>query len=460
MSSKPDAFLSYTRFDDQRGKISEFCRELSYAVEAVSGDPFHIFQDIDGIGIGEHWPDKLDEMLSKARIFIPIVTPKFFTSGPCRSELTRFLEQERKVGRKDLVLPIYWIPCAKLEEPHLKAQDELAQVIHERQRWDWRRHRLRPITDHEFAEQIELLAIQIERARRNVQGVVETAKSAAVPAKGQTRASSSSSWAYHHDPDEIASSSVLRAEKFTNQAELWTPGEIFREIDESWCPEMVKIPAGNFLMGSPADEPERRDDEGPQHEVTISREFALGRYPVTFEEFDRFCEATGRQKPTDQRWRTKRRPVINVSHEDAEDYCAWLSEITREIYRLPTEEEWEYACRAGTTGAYSFGDTISEQQANFAFKVGKSSEVGSYPANAWGLHDMHGNVWEWCLGCWYAYEYIPTIGPGVSPIVRGGSWNDGAQHLRSACRNSFRPRDQLDNVGLRCVRVQGPAGQG
>jgi len=167
MPAKPDAFLSYTRFDDQRGKISEFCSELSYAVEAVSGDPFHIFQDVDGIGIGEHWPDKLDDMLSKARFFIPIVTPKFFNSDPCRSELIRFLKQERKVGRKDLVFPIYWIQCAKLEEPHLKAKDELAQIIHERQRWDWRRNRLRPISDTDVAEQIEALAIQIERARRS-----------------------------------------------------------------------------------------------------------------------------------------------------------------------------------------------------------------------------------------------------------------------------------------------------
>jgi len=174
MPTKPDALLSYTRFDDQRGKISEFCSELSYAVEAVSGESFHIFQDVDGIG--EHWPDKLDDMLGQARFFIPIVTPKFFNSDPCRSELTKFLEQEQKVGRKDLVFPIYWIQCAKLEEPHLKVTDELAEVIHERQHRDWRRHRLRPITDIDVAEQIEALALQIERARRNVLRLVETAE--------------------------------------------------------------------------------------------------------------------------------------------------------------------------------------------------------------------------------------------------------------------------------------------
>ena len=138
MAAKPDAFLSYTRFDDRRGKISEFREWLSDAVEEVSGHPFDIFQDIEGIGLGEKWQDVLDQMLDQARFFMPILTPKFFNSGPCRDELTKFLELERKTGRQDLVLPIYWITCPVLEEGHLNAKDELVQAIDERQRWDWR----------------------------------------------------------------------------------------------------------------------------------------------------------------------------------------------------------------------------------------------------------------------------------------------------------------------------------
>ena len=173
MVDKPDAFLSYTRFDDRRRKISEFRTWLSDAVEEVSGHSFDIFQDIEGIGLGKKWQDVLDEMLDQARFFIPILTPKFFNSGPCRDELTKFLELERKSGRQDLVLPIYWIDCPVLEEGYLKAKDELAQAIDERQRWDWRRLRLEPFDSKEVQRDLLALGSEIERARRNVLRVVE-----------------------------------------------------------------------------------------------------------------------------------------------------------------------------------------------------------------------------------------------------------------------------------------------
>ncbi len=181
MLAKPDAFLSYTRFDDKKHRISEFRSELSYVVQSVSGEPFDIFQDIDdedGIALGKKWQDVLDEMLDRARFFIPILTPSFFMSQPCRDELSKFLELEEKAGRHDLVLPIYWIGCPVLEEPHLKAQDELAQAIDERQRWDWRKFRHRSIDSAEVAEQLEALGTEIERARRSVLRVVESPKKA------------------------------------------------------------------------------------------------------------------------------------------------------------------------------------------------------------------------------------------------------------------------------------------
>ena len=453
--------MSYTRFDDEDGEIAAFRRRLSRTVRQVSGEQFQIFQDVDdetGIALGERWKDKLDEMLDQARFFVPILTPSFFRSEPCRQELRTFLDLERKVGRRDLVLPIYWISCPMLEEGHLKARDELAQEIDERQRWDWRDLIFEDLMSPACRRELHALSTQIERTRRNVLRVVEQPKAAASSATpGRSIPLSSALKRIRRSEEPFIREPASRVPK---RAELlWQPGEVFRDIDEPWCPEMVKIPAGTYLMGSPKGEKGRFNDEGPQHEVTISRDFAIGCFPVTFEEFDRFCEATGRQKPSDQRWRTKRRPVINVSHEDTEDYCAWLGEITKASYRLPTEEEWEYACRAGTSGAYSFGNTISEQQSNFSFSVGKATEVGTYPANSWGLHDMHGNVWEWCMGCWYAYEYIPTIGQGVDPILRGGSWQSSAQFLRSACRNSLAPFEQRNDIGFRCARGQGPAGQ-
>jgi formylglycine-generating enzyme required for sulfatase activity len=226
---------------------------------------------------------------------------------------------------------------------------------------------------------------------------------------------------------------------------------------------MVVIPAGEFMMGSPEDEEGRRDNEGPQHLVTIERPFALGRYPVTFEEYDVFCEQTHRKKPEDRAWGRGRRPVINVSWKDATAYCAWLSERTSIRYRLPSEAEWEYACRAGSRAAYAFGETIDEKQANFYPNVKMTSDVGAYPANAFKLFDMHGNVWEWCLDHYQgSYEGAPADGSPLllseaagDRVLRGGSWFLDARHARAASRSRNDPgeRDGV-SVGFRCARGQ------
>jgi formylglycine-generating enzyme required for sulfatase activity len=130
--------------------------------------------------------------------------------------------------------------------------------------------------------------------------------------------------------------------------------------------------------------------------VSIGQRFAIGRYPVTFDEYDRFCETRRREKPSDNGWGRGRRPVVNVSWLDAQDYISWLSQETGLAYRLPSEAEWEYACRAGTATRYSFGDVLARDNANYAASgLHHTTEVGDYRANPWGLHDMHGNVWEW-----------------------------------------------------------------
>jgi formylglycine-generating enzyme required for sulfatase activity len=238
---------------------------------------------------------------------------------------------------------------------------------------------------------------------------------------------------------------------------------VFKDVDAPWCPEMVVIPAGSFLMGSPDDEKERSDPEGPQHRVEIGYRFALGRYAVTFDEYDHFCAATKRKRPNVQGWGIGRRPVTNVNWHDAQAYVAWLSEATRQHYRLPSEAEWEYACRAGTTTRYAFGDEISERNANFGQKVGKTTEVGGYPPNSWGLHEMHGNVWEWVEDEWHdRYQgapadgsaWIDKAGAGASRVLRGGSWIINARFARSAYRCAYDPGLRNFNYGFRCARVQ------
>ncbi len=177
-------------------------------------------------------------------------------------------------------------------------------------------------------------------------------------------------------------------------------------------PEMVVIPAGSFIMGSPESENWRTNNEGPQHQVTFSRPFAIGRYAVTFDEYDVFCATAGREKPKDEKGSGRgRRPVINVSWDDAVHYCWWLSAQTGQTYRLPSEAEWEYACRAGTMTPFHFGETISPYHANYNSEYdygggptspsrNQTVPVGSLPANPWGLYETHGNVDEWTEYCW------------------------------------------------------------
>ncbi|RMD67692.1 MAG: formylglycine-generating enzyme family protein [Gammaproteobacteria bacterium] len=227
---------------------------------------------------------------------------------------------------------------------------------------------------------------------------------------------------------------------------------------------MVVIPSGKFPMGSPPDEEGRYDDEGPQHEVTIARSFAMGKYEVTFEEYDRFCEATGRGKPDDEGKGRGNYPVINVSWKDAKAYAKWLSEQTGKTYRLPSEAEWEYAARAGTTTRYWWGDEVGKGHANCngcgsQWDNKWTAPVGSFPPNPWGLYDTAGNVWEWVEDCWHgSYAGAPLDGSAwVSRscsrrVVRGGSWYDFPRYVRSAYRYGYTPADRFNFIGFRLAR--------
>ncbi len=242
-------------------------------------------------------------------------------------------------------------------------------------------------------------------------------------------------------------------------------------------PQMIMIPPGRFLMGAPAGEERSGDAERPQHEVRIDYALALGQHAVTFADWDAALAAGAKlEKPGDAGWGRERRPVINVNWEDAQAYLAWLNNKAgltgrTDAYRLPSEAEWEYACRAGMATPFSFGATISTAQANYdgnhAYGAGKKGEyrqkttpVGSFPANANGLHEMHGNVWEWCQDCWNAnYNGAPsdgsawTTGDCSSRVLRGGSWDYNPQYLRSAYRNWNSSTDRYILVGFRLART-------
>ena len=240
-------------------------------------------------------------------------------------------------------------------------------------------------------------------------------------------------------------------------------GEKFRDCPE--CPEMVVVPAGSYRMGSE----DGYSDQRPAHEVTIGAPFAVGRYEVTFAEWDA-CVRDGAcsRVVNDEGWGRGRRPVINVSWDDAQRYVQWLSRKTGRVYRLLSESEWEYAARAGTETAYSWGDEIGVNRANCRgcgslWDGDKTAPVGSFGANAWGLHDMHGNVAEWVEDCWNdSYAGSPVDGSAqltdcYGRVLRGGSWNVRPSFLRAADRSRDSTGYRSNNVlGFRVARTLAP----
>ena len=213
-------------------------------------------------------------------------------------------------------------------------------------------------------------------------------------------------------------------------------------------------------MGSPSSEVARRSDEEP-HQVTLSA-FKMSKYEVTFAQYDVFCEATNRSKPDDEGMGRGNRPVINVNWNDATAFAKWIG------CRLPTEAEWEYACRAGTKTIFNTGNNLTTSQANYngyypyngntkGIFRSKTIAVDSLSANAFGLHDMHGNVWEWCSDWYGEYSSSSQTNPkgassGGCRVYRGGSWNSFAFHCRSAYRNFSSPSYSYAFIGFRLVK--------
>jgi formylglycine-generating enzyme required for sulfatase activity len=270
------------------------------------------------------------------------------------------------------------------------------------------------------------------------------------------------------------------------------PGTELR--DALWFPELVVVPAGEFMMGST--EPERRwavaqgaerewvDSEKPQHRVAIPEPFAVGKYAITRGQFARFVEATSHDMSggcwiwTGDKWeesptadwctpgfeQTDGHPVVGVSWDDAKGYVEWLGQETGQPYRLLSEAEWEHACRAGTTTRYVWGDKPpTAEDANFGATVGGTTVVGTYRPNPWGLYDMHGNVLEWVQDCWNDYYMgAPvdgsawTSGDCSRRVLRGGYWYDYPGYLRSALRVRISAGVRSVNTGFRVARTLTP----
>ena len=261
---------------------------------------------------------------------------------------------------------------------------------------------------------------------------------------------------------------LLRRHGGQRKAERRMPGHKFRDCPE--CPELVVVPSGSFDMGSPESEEGRYDEEGPVHRVTFARPFAVGVYEVTFGEWDACVSGRGcgGHRPDDEGWGRGKRPAINVSWDDAKAYVRWLSRKTGEEYRLLSEAEWEYVARAGTTTRYWWGNRIGRNRANCdgcgsRWDYEQTAPVGSFSANPFGLHDVHGNVREWVEDCWNeSYHGAPSDGSAWESgecrkrVLRGGSWNYEPRNLRSANRNWLTSGNRYYIDGFRVARTLTP----
>ena len=231
--------------------------------------------------------------------------------------------------------------------------------------------------------------------------------------------------------------------------------------------EMVVIPAGSFRMGCVSGV-ECDEDERPVHQVTIPQAFGVSKYEVTFAEWDACVSGGGCAHRPDDAWGRGRHPVMRVSWDDAQEYVRWLSSQTGAEYRLLSESEWEYAARAGTSTAYSWGNEIGSGRANCIgcgsqWDRTQTAPVGSFSPNVWGLHDMHGNVWEWVQDCWNgSYSGAPSNGGAWQQgdcsrrVLRGGSWYYNSRDLRSAIRLRSSSGDRVNLDGFRVARTLTP----
>jgi formylglycine-generating enzyme required for sulfatase activity len=239
-------------------------------------------------------------------------------------------------------------------------------------------------------------------------------------------------------------------------------------------PDLVPIRAGSFPMGG-----NQADEEKPIHPVTFARPFEIAATEVTFAQYDAYADSTGRPKPNDSGWGRRDQPVINIDWYDAREYARWLGAMKNEDCRLPSEAEWEYAARAGTETEYALpapngSDDIKGKNLANCADCGsewdgngkRTAPVGKFPANAWHLHDMHGNVWEWVEDCWHqGYEGAPRDGRAwrdegggdcSARVLRGGSWGSGQVSARSADRDGGDPDARLGSIGFRVVCVAHP----
>ena len=488
--SKTKVFISYSRQD------SEFVGRL---VEALQGqDDFHIFQDTSDILPAEEWWARLVGLIGEADTIVFCMSSNSLASKVCADEVDLAEKLNKRIIPVVLEQPDGDVPkgLSKINYIFFDNPDAFDQSfshlltalrsdigwIREHTRigelargWDAtgkRRDRLLSGLDlHDAERWVGFKPAVAPELTDNMLAFIKASRTEETAKRWRTRRNlvtvaalfigGGAAWATQDAWLPVVHVAAYRAQNLAK--DLSKPGEVFKDC--SFCPEMVVVPAGSFMMGSPESEKGRNKTEGPQRKVTIAKAFAVGKFEVTFAQWEA-CRSSGECKhgPGDQNWGRGNRPVISVSWDDAQQYVKWMSNLTGQSYRLLTEAEWEYAARAGTTTTYSWGNDVGRNNANCGgcgsqWDIKQTAPVGSFKPNAFGLYEMHGNVLEWVQDCHGDYKDAPTDGtavpdtPRCARVLRGGSWSYNPRLMRAAVRYGVGRDIQFSDYGFRVARV-------
>ncbi len=478
-------FIIYARADEAHK--NELLRHLKGTL--IASGALRVWQD-GNLLPGEEWEKSIKHHLTKSDLVLVLVSSDALSSDFINTEELRLALEQRAAGRTTVV-PIILRSCLWGAHPVLRGLQGLPK-------------NMKPVKSYHDADEAWTEVLEgLERILAELVGKNAPSKAAQPATPAPADPADEVAWkmalrldveaAYRHYLDDFPNgnhaaeaarrTAALTAKVITPKLELPAPKPLLRDCPD--CPEMVFVKGGTFMMGSE----EGEEDEQPVHPVSLS-DFYIGKYPVTFAEYDRFCEATKRPKPDDNGWGRGTRPVINVSWDNADDYCDWLSEKTGQPYRLPTEAEWEFAARGGVKSKgrkYSGSNHLDEVGWYWensgdkrlsgewsSEKIGKNNcrthPVGEKASNELGLHDLSGNVWEWCRDwydekCYASCQLKGTVedptGPdtGEYAVLRGGSWVFYDDDCRVARRFRALPNQLAQlHFGFRLARTAGAGG--